>query len=88
MAAPPRKNVPGKRSWARRCALQALYQWQLTDQEPRLIANQFLADEDHGKARARALCGERFGAGLEVGAQLLRQGVAIEDRCGHVGHCK
>ncbi len=50
VAAPPRKNVPGKRSWARRCALQALYQWQLTDQEPRLIANQFLADEDLGKA--------------------------------------
>ncbi|HCK82715.1 MAG TPA: transcription antitermination factor NusB [Candidatus Competibacteraceae bacterium] len=42
--------MPGKRAWARRCAAQALYQWQLTDQEPSRIAAQFLADQDLGKA--------------------------------------
>ena len=50
MAAPPRKNVPGKRSWARRCALQALYQWQLTGQSPSQIETHFLANEDLSKA--------------------------------------
>jgi N utilization substance protein B len=47
---PVRKNLPGKRSWARRCAVQAIYEWQMTGQEPRLIAAQFLADQDLGKA--------------------------------------
>ncbi|MCP5158264.1 MAG: transcription antitermination factor NusB [Gammaproteobacteria bacterium] len=42
--------MPGKRSWARRCAAQALYQWQLTGQEPAVIASQFLADQDLSKA--------------------------------------
>ncbi|MGB4876787.1 MAG: transcription antitermination factor NusB [Candidatus Competibacter sp.] len=50
MRQPNRKNLPGKRAWARRCAAQALYQWQLTDQEPSRIASQFLADQDLGKA--------------------------------------
>ena len=50
MRQPNRKNLPGKRAWARRCAAQALYQWQLTDQEPSRIAAQFLADQDLGKA--------------------------------------
>lgn len=50
MRNPARKNLPGKRAWARRCAAQALYQWQLTGQEPIRIATQFLADQDLGKA--------------------------------------
>jgi N utilization substance protein B len=47
---PPRKNAPGKRSWARRCAAQALYQWQITGQEPTIITSEFLADQDLLKA--------------------------------------
>ena len=50
MSNPLRKNVAGKRSWARRCAAQALYEWQLTGQEPTQIAAQFLANQDLGKA--------------------------------------
>lgn len=50
MRNPVRKNLPGKRVWARRCAAQALYQWQLTGEEPSRIATQFLADQDLGKA--------------------------------------
>ena len=50
MAEPPRKNLPGKRSWARRCAAQALYQWQMTGQDPAIIASEFLADQDLLKA--------------------------------------
>ncbi|MCB1776206.1 MAG: transcription antitermination factor NusB [Candidatus Competibacteraceae bacterium] len=42
--------MPRKRSWARRCAAQALYQWQVTGQEPAIIANEFLADQDLLKA--------------------------------------
>ncbi len=50
MTAPARKNQPGKRGWARRCAVQALYQWQLTAQSPGLIEAEFLAEEDLQKA--------------------------------------
>ena len=50
MGAPIRKNQPGKRSWARRCAVQALYQWQLTAQTPGQIEAHFLAEEDLQKA--------------------------------------
>ncbi|QQS55584.1 MAG: transcription antitermination factor NusB [Candidatus Competibacteraceae bacterium] len=50
MGAPVRKNQPGKRSWARRCAVQALYQWQLTEQTPGQIEAHFLAEEDLQKA--------------------------------------
>lgn len=52
MADPTRlpKKKSGPRSWARRCAAQALYQWQITHQEPSQIAAQFLADEDLNKA--------------------------------------
>ena len=46
----PRKNQPGKRGWARRCAVQALYQWQLTGQPPSQIETYFLANEDLSKA--------------------------------------
>ena len=50
MAGPIRKPQPGKRAWARRCAAQALYEWQITGQDPARIAAQFLADEDLRKA--------------------------------------
>ncbi len=50
MSNPVRKNPPGRRSWARRCAVQALYQWQLTGEEPTLIETRFLADQDLSKA--------------------------------------
>ena len=50
MTEPPRKNLPSKRSWARRCAAQALYQWQMTGQDPAIIASEFLADQDLLKA--------------------------------------
>jgi N utilization substance protein B len=50
VAGPIRKPQPGKRSWARRCAAQALYEWQITGQDPARIAAQFLADEDLRKA--------------------------------------
>lgn len=39
-----------RRSWARRCAAQAIYQWQLTAQSPSNIAAHFIADQDLLKA--------------------------------------
>ena len=50
MTGPIRRPQLGKRSWARRCAAQALYEWQITGQDPARIAAQFLADEDLRKA--------------------------------------
>jgi N utilization substance protein B len=47
---PPRTKKPGPRSWARRCAAQAIYEWQLSGREPGLITSQFLADHDLGQA--------------------------------------
>lgn len=44
------KAVANKRSWARRCAVQAIYQWQLTAQDPASIAAHFIADQDLRKA--------------------------------------
>jgi N utilization substance protein B len=41
-----------KRSWARRYALQALYQWQMTGQDIAVIDAQFCADQDMSKADA------------------------------------
>lgn len=38
------------RSWARRFAMQALYQWQLTQQDIGLINAQFLAEQDMSRA--------------------------------------
>lgn len=38
------------RSQARRAALQALYQWQLTGEEPSCIEDQFLSERPLGKA--------------------------------------
>ena len=45
-----RKPQLGKRAWARRCAAQALYEWQVAGQAPQQITAQFLADEDLRKA--------------------------------------
>ena len=50
MREPSPKPLSNKRSWARRCAAQALYQWQFTGQEPAAIIQQFLADQDLPKA--------------------------------------
>ena len=49
---PTRPKKSGPRSWARRCAAQAVYQWQMTGQSPEQITAQFLADEDLAKADA------------------------------------
>jgi N utilization substance protein B len=38
------------RNWARRFAMQALYQWQLTQQDIGLINAQFLTEQDTSKA--------------------------------------
>lgn len=38
------------RSWARRLAMQALYQWQLTHQEPAQIIAQFQEEQDIARA--------------------------------------
>lgn len=38
------------RSWARRYAMQALYQWQLAGHDLHVIDAQFLEDQDMGKA--------------------------------------
>ena len=38
------------RSWARRYAMQALYQWQLTGQDLSVIDAQFLAEQEMDKA--------------------------------------
>ena len=50
MHAVVKKSFTRARSWARRFAMQALYQWQLTHQDPHLIDAQFLAEEDMHKA--------------------------------------
>ena len=42
--------MSGKRSRARELAVQALYQWQLTGQEPQEIDAQFLAEQEMGGA--------------------------------------
>ncbi|HOB61231.1 MAG TPA: transcription antitermination factor NusB [Candidatus Competibacteraceae bacterium] len=47
---PVHHRKAGPRSWARRCATQALYQWQLTGEELTSIETRFLADQDLGKA--------------------------------------
>ena len=51
--APPRPPAGGRphgRSWARRLAMQALYQWQLTGQDVGLINAQFLTNQDIDRA--------------------------------------
>ena len=46
----PRKNFASLRSWARRYAMQALYQWQMTQQDIGQIDAQFLIDQDMTRA--------------------------------------
>ncbi len=41
-----------KRTWSRRCAVQALYQWELTAQEPGEVSRLFPADQDMAQADA------------------------------------
>jgi hypothetical protein len=43
------------------------------------------ADQKHREAGAIAARGQRFGARLEIGTQLLRQRVAVEEGCRHLG---
>ena len=45
-----KRNFIRSRSWARRFAMQALYQWQMTGQDLSLIDAQFAADQDMEKA--------------------------------------
>jgi len=47
---PVKKHFTRGRSWARRLAMQAIYQWQLTDLDPAAIDAQFQADQDMSKA--------------------------------------
>ncbi len=49
MAEAAKKSFARGRSWARRYAMQALYQWQLTGQMAGAIDIQFLDDQDLGK---------------------------------------
>lgn len=49
-AAQARSAANRARSWSRRFALQALYQWQLTAQDVGVIDAQFIADQDLSKA--------------------------------------
>jgi N utilization substance protein B len=48
--APPRKGFTRGRSWARRYAMQALYQWQMTGQDSVVILDQFLSEQDMERA--------------------------------------
>ena len=50
MIEPFKKHFTRGRSWARRLAMQALYQWQMTGQDPAAIYAQFQADQDLSKA--------------------------------------
>jgi N utilization substance protein B len=47
---PAKKHFTRGRSWARRLAMQAIYQWQLTGLDPAAIDAQFQADQDMSKA--------------------------------------
>ena len=47
---PVKKHFTRGRSWARRLAMQAIYQWQMTGLEPAAITAQFQADQDMSKA--------------------------------------
>ncbi|MDX1606355.1 MAG: transcription antitermination factor NusB, partial [Candidatus Competibacterales bacterium] len=46
----PNRRFARQRSWARRLAMQALYQWQLTHQDIGQINAQFLAERELGEA--------------------------------------
>jgi N utilization substance protein B len=45
-----KKHFTRSRSWARRYAMQAIYQWQMTGQDVAVIEAQFQDDQDMGKA--------------------------------------
>lgn len=47
---PAKKQFVRGRTWARRYAMQALYQWQMTGQDLAVIDAQFLDDQDMSKA--------------------------------------
>jgi N utilization substance protein B len=47
---PVKKHFTRGRSWARRLAMQAIYQWQMTGLDPAAIDAQFQADQDMSKA--------------------------------------
>jgi hypothetical protein len=49
------------------------------------LRRRVFTDEDHRQSGAGAARGQRFGTRLEIGAQPLRQRVAVEDSCGHRG---
>ena len=50
MMEPVKKHFTRGRSWARRLAMQAIYQWQMTGLDPAAIDAQFQADQDMSKA--------------------------------------
>ena len=50
MIEPAKKYFTRGRSWARRLAMQAIYQWQMTGLDPAAITAQFQADQDMSKA--------------------------------------
>ncbi len=50
MSDPPKRAFTRARSWARRYAMQALYQWQMTGQDLAPIETQFLNEEGMSKA--------------------------------------
>ena len=50
MSAARRSGSHGARGLARRRSMQALYQWQLTDQPAKDIVLQFAGDKEHGRA--------------------------------------
>lgn len=52
----PSRISPNARSRARRAALQALYQWQATGDEPHQIEEQFLSERPMGKADVSYFC--------------------------------
>ncbi len=67
------------RSRARRRALQAIYQWQITGQEASEIISQFLAvqdmsgvDTEHFEALVRGVCAEKEAVDVEIQAFLDR----------------
>lgn len=53
MSETARKGPSGRRSGARRRAMQALYQWQMTGQDLAVIDGQFLAEQDMERVDVR-----------------------------------
>ncbi|HET7308248.1 MAG TPA: transcription antitermination factor NusB [Gammaproteobacteria bacterium] len=59
---------PNARSRARKLAMQALYQWQLTGDAPRNVLAQFVAE--HGERRESAYFSELFMAAADAADEL------------------